>query len=899
MPRPEPSKKPRQQDLQSDFDSPRFYDSKGMNSEQDPTYLPRSLSSLSDATLADIDHQQVYGEDSDQADSGDAVERSRPQDSLFHQRQLVQHHVQQQLKEQSKTNLWTWFTQNHILFSHYTESMRRRFWSSAQAGEDQDQTELEKEAAKRLWQQSRDEARTWFDLSQLDWIAVRSLVAISILVRIWRIGSPGEVVMDEAYLGQSVNGYLANEYRFDIHPPLGKLFLAGIRSFFSTEASQKELFGFSEIGIKYPGTVPVVSMRTAFAFMSSMCPPLAYLTLKTTGHGPITALLAATFLLFDNALVASNRLMVLDSPLLCFTALSIMAWNMFTKQLSRPFTQMWWTWLLATGLSISACLSLKLSGVFCCLTIYVLATRAIVSLTQSRSTSSSSLARQASAMFGSLVLLPAAIYLLLFKMHFDSQTHQPMHRDKPQGEYDINLLSYSYKNSLASPYSYEKENVIWSDVVYGSVVQLQNDVRPNTHLHSFDLPYQAGSKQQQVGAYEYVDMNNDWIVILANATAPEPVITIDDETGEKSPLNSPIQGEIPARLTYLKHGDLLRLRHLATRKCLHSQNVRPASVYGEKAHEDERSFEVSAKGAADSESKRDDEPSDWWVIEMLDTDTFKPLSLEQNEKTVNGRPSVKALSTPFRLRHVQEDCYLTVSPNELPESEQGGGRKGIFCQKDAKIEQSNVWHFSMNDHDFIPMDADYATYPDISYWTKFSELHRLMLTKPRAFESSLTKERRTVSPLKWPLNIGSTALTVWKDLERHQQVTIVGNPIVWWLSALGPIAFMASTVGLMVRARLGITENRIIRDFKKYLLSDASVYFTAWAAHYVPYLALSMTQVSNRLYGPHHYFPALFFSVLLTCSLSSGAMVLVPRKTRVGILCGVTFLTLAVFYQFS
>jgi dolichyl-phosphate-mannose-protein mannosyltransferase len=51
--------------------------------------------------------------------------------------------------------------------------------------------------------------------------------------------------LDEAHVGKNVNGYLNNEFTYDIHPPLGKMLLAGISSL---ARDYDGSFAFDEVG---------------------------------------------------------------------------------------------------------------------------------------------------------------------------------------------------------------------------------------------------------------------------------------------------------------------------------------------------------------------------------------------------------------------------------------------------------------------------------------------------------------------------------------------------------------------------------------------------------------------------------------------------------------------------
>ncbi|KAG0289159.1 hypothetical protein BGZ97_006561, partial [Linnemannia gamsii] len=189
--------------------------------------------------------------------------------------------------------------------------------------------EREKQSAKTLWDSSKKAEA--FDLNAQDWVAFTALTVATLGARLWRISWPDEVILDETNMGHLVNGYAKGEFVLDAHPPLGKMILAGISSLSDYNGS----FDFEDIGDQYPGWVPYASMRATMALMGALCAPMAYLTLKASGHGAPAAILATTLVAFDNALTANNRVMALDAPLMFFTAATVMSWNMFIKQSAR------------------------------------------------------------------------------------------------------------------------------------------------------------------------------------------------------------------------------------------------------------------------------------------------------------------------------------------------------------------------------------------------------------------------------------------------------------------------------------------------------------------------------------------------------------------------------------
>ena len=106
--------------------------------------------------------------------------------------------------------------------------------------------------------------------------------------------------------------------------------------------------------------VPYVAMRMLPAILGVATIPLSYLTLRALDCRASTALLAALFVTFENGLITQSRHILLDAPLLFFTALTLFLWCGFCNEdKHKPFTEGWWTWLVLTGLSLGAVVSCK------------------------------------------------------------------------------------------------------------------------------------------------------------------------------------------------------------------------------------------------------------------------------------------------------------------------------------------------------------------------------------------------------------------------------------------------------------------------------------------------------------------------------------------------------------
>lgn len=165
--------------------------------------------------------------------------------------------------------------------------------------------------------------------------------------------------------GGFASKYIKGRFFMDVHPPLAKLLLtlAGWLAGFDGE------FDFKDIGKEYiEDSVPYVAMRLLPAICGVLAIPAMFLTLKASGCKTTTAAMGAGLVLFENGLVTQSRLILLDSPLVIFTAITVLAWTSFTnvheQGPTKAFTPSWWFWLALSGLGLGATVSVKWVGLF-------------------------------------------------------------------------------------------------------------------------------------------------------------------------------------------------------------------------------------------------------------------------------------------------------------------------------------------------------------------------------------------------------------------------------------------------------------------------------------------------------------------------------------------------------
>jgi dolichyl-phosphate-mannose-protein mannosyltransferase len=155
-------------------------------------------------------------------------------------------------------------------------------------------------------------------------------------------------------------------------------------------------FLFDNIGDSYiDNNVPYVGLRSLPALLGALTVPVVFMTMRDSGYGLVACIIASSMVLFgtpplhqsvlvpllnldiffvlelmsDNAQLAQQRLILLDATLVFSMAMSIWMYVRFYRYRHMPFSRPWWTWLIATGVSLSFVMSTKYVGLFTFVTI--------------------------------------------------------------------------------------------------------------------------------------------------------------------------------------------------------------------------------------------------------------------------------------------------------------------------------------------------------------------------------------------------------------------------------------------------------------------------------------------------------------------------------------------------
>jgi dolichyl-phosphate-mannose-protein mannosyltransferase len=488
-------------------------------------------------------------------------------------------------------------------------------------------------------------------------------------------------------------------------------------------------------------------MRMVPALLGLWTIPLGYMTLRMLDCRVTSALLGAVLLIFENAFITQSRHILLDAPLIFFTALTIFFWVGFSNEnRHRPFTEGWWAWLVLTGLALGAVVSCKWVGLFTIATVGLGTLQQLWLLLGDLRVPPKLWIKHFLARALCLIVVPLLFYMFMFQIHFLILENA--------GEGD-GFMSPEFQHTLGG----HRMQDTFADVAFGSRITLRHVNTKGGYLHSHPHNYPGGSKQQQITLYPHLDENNDWRIV--NASMPgDPYL---DWAAQPTPELIP-------------DGARVKLRHIATEKSLHAHDYRPP------VSEVEFQNEVSAYGLPGFEGDLNDD----WFFEVDHGDSSDPPAAKR----------LRTLRTVFRLRHALTGCYLFSHKVKLPAW--GFDQQEVTCNKNA-VRANSLWMVETNTHQGLSADAAKVNYRTPGFLEKFVELNTIMWTTNAALTDRHTFDSR---PASWPLL--RRGINFW--VKDHRQIYLVGNPLVWWLSTVAIAAYVAVRALLVLRAKRGFRD---------------------------------------------------------------------------------------------
>ncbi|RKP36722.1 glycosyltransferase family 39 protein [Dimargaris cristalligena] len=678
------------------------------------------------------------------------------------------------------------------------------------------------------------------------WLIPTILTLLAMFTRFYRISASKFVVWDEAHFGKFGSHYLKGTFYHDVHPPLAKM-LVGLSGLLGGYRGNFEF----KSGADYPDTVNYTVMRVFNAAFGVGLIPLAYFTALNLKMSRNAAILAAVFVLFDNALATISRFILLDAMLLFFTALSLYCLTGFHNQRHHPFSFHWWKWLLLTGGSLGLVSSSKWVGFFVVSLAGIYTIEQLYWMLGEKKFNWRRYAYHWTGRIVGLIVLPILIYMICFKIHFFIL--------RRSGSGDATMSSLFQAQLQGSNL---KENPL--NVAFGSTVTLKSNPRGGGLLHSHPHKYPEGSKQQQITCYSHKDDNNNFIILKPHG---EPEI--------------PEEG-----IEYIREGSIVRLAHVNTGANLHSHAI--------EAPVTKTDYEVSGYG-----NRTLGDVFDHWKVEIYDD--------VQTGKS-NKPDQIRSLLTRFRLRHVRLGCLLRSNRDTLPQW--GYKQQEVTCDRKNRDDTSNLWNVEYHRHE--KLEAAPPSMFKSSFLDDLVHLNVAMAVTNNALVPNRDKiDILSSEPIEWPFLILGLRMCGWDDA--RVKYYLLGNPFIWWTSTAALLVFPFLLLYYTVRrvrgyqsvdwappppttkSGPGAGEAVIVADGEwDQFLHTSKMLWGGWALHYFPFF------IMGRVTYLHHYFPAVYFAMLfLAFMVDHFGRRLFNGKFHDSMILGFAAMAAAVFMYFS
>ncbi|KAJ2783453.1 Protein O-mannosyltransferase 2 [Coemansia interrupta] len=626
------------------------------------------------------------------------------------------------------------------------------------------------------------------------------LTLIAAFTKLYRIGRRDNVSWDEAHFGKFGAYYLNRTFYHDVHPPLAKMLVG----FSELLAGHNGTFDFKG-GHTYPAYVNYRFMRVFNALFGIALTPMAYITFRQLRLPMRFAAMAALFVTFDNAICVMSRFILLDAPLLGFTALALTMLACFYRQRSQPFSPLWWRYLLLTGVALGLVLSSKWIGLFAVALVGLYTIAELYEMFCNMHMPVNTYVRHWTARILALIVIPLFVYMLTFMMHFSVlNRYHGSANFMPMG-FQVRLRG----NPLGrQPY----------DIHTGSYVRLHSHDSGTGYLHSHEHKYPVGSQRQQITGYGYADPNNFWAI-------DRRMVAGSFNTAEDIDMAAaPIEGAI-------QDGDLVSMRHNSTSAYLYSES-RFTAPMSSKYHE------VSAVSVNSTEAKH---PNIMWVVEVVNPE----------KRMKDGR--IHPLGTPIRLRNAVSGCLL-LSTGERLDKDWGWGQSEIACEKGGKPDEEHLWTIERHVNKNMK-STNLGQHMSSSFLRDFAVLNRQMWLTNNALIPDHDKHNVLESdPLTWPFMVYPMRMVGWDD--RSIKYLEVGNPLLWWGSAVVCLVFPLQVLYWLACWKRGTLGNRWRGGELREYLEGALMLWGGWALHYLPFFLM------GRVTYLHHYLPALYFGIL-------------------------------------
>ena len=295
------------------------------------------------------------------------------------------------------------------------------------------------------------------------WILITLFSVVSLGLHLHRLDVDYQVTWDEVHFGKMASWYINRTYFFDVHPPLGKLMIAGLGYTVGYNGSFEWM-----VGQNFSDAHGILEMRYGAAILGSSLVPLSFLTTWTLTESLTASIIASTLTCFDTGLTSLTRFILLDQPLLVFIALSFLSCVIFDQVPSQEsFSRSWVTKMAMIGICLGLVISVKLVGLFIILYAGLQTINDLWNLFNDLTVTFKLFLRHFLYRVVFLILVPVSIYVLLSLLHLmilskagnGDAYHSPLFQSYLEDNYYANKKSNLIVRNNAGKYLHQIDSL--------------------------------------------------------------------------------------------------------------------------------------------------------------------------------------------------------------------------------------------------------------------------------------------------------------------------------------------------------------------------------------------------------------------------------------------------------
>lgn len=272
------------------------------------------------------------------------------------------------------------------------------------------------------------------------------LIILVFLTRFLFLSYPPEVVFDEVHFGKFVSAYFSGQYYFDIHPPLGKLLIAGFYGIFGGNLN----FDFNTIGEAF-NSHSLFLLRFLPALFSSLLVLLVYKLILAIGLSKKSAFFGASLILLENSILVESKFILTDIFLIFFGILSLYLFILAKNNKNRNLL------FALAGVSAGLSFSVKWTGL---LYLGIILFYSLIELIKNFKLKT---LIEKSLFFG---LIPLIIYSFIFFIHFQMLPKSGPGDAFMSASFQQNLIGNKIDEKTTKPYPFYKKIVELNKVMY-------------------------------------------------------------------------------------------------------------------------------------------------------------------------------------------------------------------------------------------------------------------------------------------------------------------------------------------------------------------------------------------------------------------------------------------------